>query len=153
MHIYHISTQSLPVFISNTETERFLSYLLISVNSQTGTGNRKLDNEHHKQDNHILSISVKEQQQIMVLPVSDITPQYMSRISVLEVESPCMADYCVKHDAASALIAHAYMNGKWIFQNTEVNCDRVISIDSSSLYLLKTRFYSVSAGPPVAEIP
>lgn len=52
--------------------------------------------------------------------VSVITPQYISRISLLEVKRLCMAEYCVKHDAALALIAHAYMNGKWIFQNTEV---------------------------------
>lgn len=42
-------------------------YLLISVNGQTGTGNRKLHNKHHEQDDHILSISVKEQQQIHTL--------------------------------------------------------------------------------------
>lgn len=51
----------------NEETEHFSSYLLLSVNGQTGTGNRELHNEHHEQDDHILSVSVKEQQQIHTL--------------------------------------------------------------------------------------
>lgn len=56
----------LPKSCFNEETDEmdFSSYLLLSVNGQTGTGNRKLHNEHHEQDDHILRVSVKEQQQI-----------------------------------------------------------------------------------------
>lgn len=39
------------------------SYLLLSVDSQTSAGNRKLYNKYHEQDDHVLSFTVKEQQQ------------------------------------------------------------------------------------------
>jgi hypothetical protein len=37
------------------------AYLLVLVDGQTGAGDGELDDEHHEEDDHILSSTVKEQ--------------------------------------------------------------------------------------------
>lgn len=100
------------------------SYLLLSVDSQTSAGNRKLYNKYHEQDDHVLSFTVKEQQQwthcrhwtCIILLIVSVTEALHKQLKDLiyrnisanskKIESVCKVHYCLWNTIRLGIFFH-----------------------------------------------
>lgn len=88
------------------------SHLLLSVDSQTSAGNRKLYNKNHEQDDHVLSVTVKEQQQwtrcrhwTCMQHATELIHRNISANSK-KIESVCKVHYCLWNTIQLGIFFH-----------------------------------------------